>query len=120
MSACFPIVNIRRKSTEDPWITEKIRRKIRQRKAIFRRFGRSKVWKNFKKVTDRMIKYRRDLYMQKHKLVITDPDSSRHFFRNVRTYNTAERPTIWDIKTVRPDLTDEQLAEHLSLFFLRK
>ena len=66
-----------------------------------------------------MIKYRRDLNWQKHKLVVTDPDSSRHFFRNVRTYNTAERPKIWNIKAIRPDLSDMQLAEQLSLFFTK-
>ena len=66
-----------------------------------------------------MIKYRRDLYLKKHKLIITDPDSSRNFFRNVRTYNTVERPKIWDIKTVCPELTDEQMAEQLSHFFTK-
>ena len=119
LSSCFPIVSVRRKSTEDPWITDKIHRKIRQRKPIFRRLGRCKAWKKMKKVTNQMIKYRRDLYLEKHKLIITDPDSSRHFFRNVRTYNMVERPKIWDIKTICPELTDEQMAEQLSHFFTK-
>ena len=41
MNECFPLVTVKRKSTEDPWITNKIRKKIRKRKAIFESEGRS-------------------------------------------------------------------------------
>ena len=70
-----------------------------------------------KKVTTKMIKFRRDKYMEKHKFIITSPDSSRNFFRNVRMYNTVERPKIWDLKMLCPDLSDDKLAEELSFFF---
>ena len=49
LDSCFPVVTIKRKSTEDPWITEKMRRKIEKRKAIFKKHGRSKAWKSLKK-----------------------------------------------------------------------
>ena len=39
MATCFPLVTVKRKSSEDPWITEKIRKKIRKRKAIFKTEG---------------------------------------------------------------------------------
>ena len=64
-----------------------------------------------------MIKFQRDLYMDKHKILITSPDSSRNFFRNVRAYNTVERPAIWNVKALCPDLTDQQLSEELSKYF---
>ena len=117
MADCYPVVTIKRKSTEDPWITEKIRKRIRQRKAVFKQHGRSAAWKKLKKVTNKMIKYRRDKYMEKHRIIITSPDASRNFFRNVRTYNTVEKPKIWDIKTLCPDLSDAQLASELSFYF---
>ena len=55
MSDCFPVITVRRKSTEGPWITPKIRLKIKRRKAVFKKQGRSKVWKKLKKVTTKMI-----------------------------------------------------------------
>ena len=58
MSTCFPVVTVRRKTSEDPWITDKIRKKIRRRKALFRAQGRSRAWKKLKKVTTKMIQYR--------------------------------------------------------------
>ena len=64
-----------------------------------------------------MIRYRRDKYMEKYRILVTSPDSSRHFFRNVRMYNSAEKPKIWDIRSLCPDLSDKQLAQELSLYF---
>ena len=37
----------------------------------------------------------------------------------MRTYNTVEKPKIWDIKTLCPNLSDDKLAEELSVFFNR-
>ena len=57
--------------------------------------------------------------MESHKILITSPDSSRHFFRNVRTYNSAEKPKIWDIKSLAPEKSDLQLAIELAEYFNR-
>ena len=79
MTECFPLVTVKRKSTDDPWITEKIRKKIRQRKKIFKKQGRSKAWKKLKKITTKMIKFRREQYMERHKILITSPGASALF-----------------------------------------
>ena len=55
--------------------------------------------------------------MEKHRLIITSPDSSRNFFRNVKMYNSAEKPKVWDIKTLCPELSDAELAQKLSMYF---
>ena len=36
MEACFPLVKMRRKASDPPWINAAIRRKLRQRKGIYR------------------------------------------------------------------------------------
>ena len=117
MNECYPLVTVRKKSSDDPWITDKIRKKIKQRKKIFKKQGRSKAWKKLKKITIKMIKYRREKYMEKHKILITSPGASALFYRNVRSYNTPEKPKIWNIKSVKPELSDGELALQLSKFF---
>ena len=37
MNTCYPMITVKRKSSEDPWITDKIGKKIRQRKSVFKR-----------------------------------------------------------------------------------
>ena len=64
-----------------------------------------------------MIAFKRNQYMERHKIIITSPDLSAHFFKNVRAYNSAEKPEIWNVSSIRPNLTDAELALQLSLYF---
>ena len=57
MNDCFLVITVKRKSSEHPWINDKIRKKIALRKRIFKKEGRSKTWKKIKKTTKRMIKF---------------------------------------------------------------
>ena len=56
MAKCFPIKKRTVKDTDDPWILIGIRKKIRLRKRIFKKDGRSDRWKKLKKVTEEKIK----------------------------------------------------------------
>ena len=56
--------------------------------------------------------------MECHKLVITSPDASKYFFRNVCTYNLAEKPKIWNLKSICPEMSDSELAVALSKYFM--
>ena len=44
----FPFKSYTIKDTDDPWISDKIRRFIKIRKAVFRSEGRSANWKKYK------------------------------------------------------------------------
>ena len=66
----FPTKTTRRRTTDLPWINSKIRKKIKQRKAIFRNEGRSARWRRFKARTDYLIKTRRDNYFVVQKVQI--------------------------------------------------
>ena len=45
METCFPTITTRRKSTDLPWINNRIRRLVRRRRAIFRQEGRGRNWR---------------------------------------------------------------------------
>ena len=46
MEACFPLITVKRKASDPPWINGAIRKKLNQRKGIYRREGRSSKWKS--------------------------------------------------------------------------
>ena len=50
----FPVVTVKRKSTDNPWI----RKQLRQRAKIFRKEGRSSLWKKMKKKTFNLMRKR--------------------------------------------------------------
>ena len=53
----LPWRNFKIRSTDDPWIDEPMRKKIRQRKEVFKRDqGRSKDWRELKAVTNNIIR----------------------------------------------------------------
>ena len=95
----FPTITTRRKSTDLPWINSYIRRQIRRRHAIFREHGRSDRWHRQKIRTDNLIKVRRDKYFEVQKKIILAEDGSRVFFKNVRRYKSADKPSIFDVRS---------------------
>ena len=52
----FPLITVRKKSTDCPWINARIQRLVAARKGIYRREGRSAKWRRLKKVTEELIK----------------------------------------------------------------
>ena len=61
----FPLVRVRRKTNDCPWINDRIRRLIKNRKEIYGREGRSKKWRRLKKVIKGMILKRKERYLER-------------------------------------------------------
>ena len=59
MEECYERKTSIKKSSEPPWITSAIRRMIKRRRAVFRKWGRNQVWKQLKKKTRKIIRERR-------------------------------------------------------------
>ena len=51
----FPLVTVRRKLTDPPWYNAKIRKRITQKKGIYRREGRSPKWRKIKKLLEDLV-----------------------------------------------------------------
>ena len=84
LEAFFPLITTRRKSSELPWINQRIRKRIRQRKDVYKKEGRSARWKRLKKITDEMLAARKKRYVEVQKNNLTGEDAQRNFFKNVK------------------------------------
>lgn len=118
MDTFFPLRTVRRKSTDLPWINRAVRKRIR-RMRVYRREGRSDLWKFLKNQTDTMIKERKKKYMDMKKRQLTEINTNRSFFRLVKAFNTPEKPQTFDVRSLRPGATDSQVAEELADYFNR-
>ena len=58
-------------------------------------------------------------YMVIKKEQLTTKDASRSFFRLVKAFKTPEKPQTFDVRSLRPGLSDGQVAEELADFFNR-
>ena len=118
VSTYFPLITMRRKSTDPPWINGKLRRMMRRRKAIYRDHGRSKEWRRLRYQTERLLKERKAKYEKSQKVRLLDKDGERHFFKNVKNYQSKEQPVPFDPRTLFPDgLSDSGVATKLADHF---
>ena len=78
----FPMKTTTRNSSDPPWVNAAVKERIRQRRGIYRREGRSPKWKRMKKVTDRILEKRKQNYMVSQRDVLLADDANRNFFKN--------------------------------------
>ena len=116
----FPLRTTRRKSTDLPWINDKVKKMIKDRKKLFWDEGgtRTAAWREAKERTDRAILERKKGYMKTQREHILDEDAARNFDRNVKTFNTVERPKEFDVCSLFPDIKDDKIiTEELEGYF---
>ena len=63
------------------------------------------------------VKERRDNYMQMKKRQLTDKDANRSFFRLIKAFNTPEKPQVFDVRSLRPGSSDQEVADELEEYF---
>lgn len=115
----FPLITVRKKSTDCPWINACIRKLVAARKGIYKREGRSAKWRRLKKVTEDLIKRRRDIYLGSQKDCLLVDNARRNFFRNVKAFQSKERPKSFDPMELFPGKGAQDRAEELAAYFNR-
>ena len=111
MEQFFPLVMVTRKSTNPPWYNWKVRKRISQKRGVYRREGRSPKWRRLRKLLEELIKRRRLKYAGSQKDVLLASEGDRCFFKNVKSYSSAERPTPFDVRSLFPGKSEKEVAE---------
>ena len=119
MEQYFPLITVRRKSTDCPWINNRVRKLISRRRGVYRREGRSAKWRRLKRLSDDLIRKRRETYLQSQRQCLLVEDARRNFFRNVKAFKAKERPKPFDVRTLFPGKTDAEVAGSLASYFNR-
>lgn len=117
MEEFFPLITVRRKSTDFPWINRRIRKLICRRKGVYVREGCSSKWKRLKKVTEELIKKRREKYLDSQRECLLVEDASRNFFRNVKAFQAKERPKAFNSMDLFPGKEEAEVAAELAAYF---
>ena len=110
MDTFFPVRTVRRESSDPPWMTRKILKRIRRRVRIYIKEGRLALWHSMKRTTDELIKASKAKYMTLKKEQLTSSDANRSFFRLVKSFNTPEKPQTFDVRSLRPGASDIEVA----------
>ena len=119
MDEFFPLKTIRRKDGDLPWINDVAVKKIKKKKAVFKDEGRSRRFKAIEKELERYIDKQREKFLVRERKKMTGKNASKNFFKNVRSYNSAEKPKAFDVRTLKPGASDEAVAEDIADYFNR-
>ena len=116
---CFPWQDRKIRSTDDPWITDEIRRSIKTRRRRYSKYHRGQKWREAKKNTNTMIKNSKQEYYQKELEKIKNHGGSHVPYKALKELSVPDRPEAWTINKLRPSLTDSEIAEELATYFIR-
>ena len=119
MECFFPLITVRRKSTDCPWVNNRIRKLITRRKGIYVREGRSEAWKRLKRITDELLRKRRAVYLDSQRECLLVEDARRNFFRNVKAFQAKEKPRAFSPMDLFPGKGEEEVAAELAAYFNR-
>jgi hypothetical protein len=86
---------------------------------LFCQLGRSTKWERLNEEVEKLVKKWRDSYLASQCEKLTGVDSSKQFYKTVRNFILAERPSQCDVKDLFPGLTDKKAAEELATLINR-
>ena len=117
MNSFFPYKTTVRREKDPPWINPHVRALIRKRRRVYHREGRSVKWKELLKKVRKLVRKRAANYWAHQKSNLLSRDAGRTFFKNVKSYNSKERPPQFDVRSLFPGKDDITVAEKLADHF---
>ena len=117
----FPLKSRRIRSSDKPWITDNIRRKIKRRKREFfsNDHTRTERWHSLKKESHEPIRMSKLKYYSKEAEKMMAPGSNSVPFKSLHHIYDGDAPPKWTINQLTPDMSDLKLAEDLARYFTR-
>ena len=68
---------------------------------------------------NKYLKHRKEIYLKNQRENLTNADSARKFFAKVKTYNTVEKPKMFDVMDILLERTQKEVAGEVARFFNR-
>ena len=117
MNHFFPYKTTVRRERDPPWINPHVRALITKRRRVYHREGRSIRWKELLKKVRKLVRKRASNYWAHQKTNLLSRDAGRTFFKNVKSYNSREKPPQFDVRSLFPGQDDLAVAEKLADHF---
>ena len=109
---CFPLMWSRRRSNEDPWITNGIRRRARRKRRLYRRRGRNRTWRRADAAVQAEINAKKQEFIEK---LIQDPGKS--YYRAVKQLGTPGKGKEWSVRDLFPGAEAVEVGTEILDYF---
>ena len=111
----FPLQSIRMRSNEAQWVTNGIRKLSKQKKRVFKRDGKSRLW----------FRLRDDIIERSRLSKVTFVDrmastgSTKAYYNAIREISTCERPPEWNLMDMFPGSSPQEVGDQTAQYFTR-
>ena len=68
---------------------------------------------------DKYLQKRKDSFLSNQRGKLLNTSTSRNFYKNIKSFRSAERPKSFDIRELKPEMSNVELANDVAGFFNR-
>ena len=110
----FPLVRVRRRSNEDPWITRSIRRLWKKKIRIYQKGGKSDRWWEIDRRLQDEIEDSKEAFVEK---LLEEGNNGRNFYSATRKLATASTTPAWTVSDLFIGMEPGEVCEEVLKFF---
>ena len=110
----FPVRSFRRRSNEDPWITNAIRRKSKKKKRLFRESGRSPAWRALSSELEKEVRDSKESFVDD---AVAKGGNGRNFYSAVKKLSGPGAPGEWSVRELFPGRPDGEVCGEVIDYF---
>ena len=110
----FPLVRIRKRSTEHPWITRAVRRLWRRKIRIYRKEGRSQAWWRTDGILQEKLRDARNSFVE---VLLEDGNSGRSFYSATKKLAGATKAGEWKVQDLFNGREPAAICEEILGFY---
>ena len=105
------------KSSDPPWMNARVKRAAEKKRKFYRRKGNSANWKNLCDNTEAEVKAAKENFIGKVKNTVKTAKNSAAFFKALPFLTSKASPKPWNIRSLFPEMSDEQIANKCAGYF---
>ena len=110
----FPLVRIRRRSNEDPWINKRIRRLWKKKIRLYKKYGKSQSWWETDRKLQDEIQEAKELFVER---LLDDGNNGRPFFAATRKLAAASASSPWAVTDLFVGMGPGEVCREVLDFF---
>ena len=110
----FPMVTIRARSNEKPWVTNGIRRRSKKKKRVYREEGRSPRWRGLCEEMEEEIRQKKSAFVDK---VLEDGNTGKSYYSAVKNLAGPNGKKSWDVTDLFLDASSGETGERILDYF---
>ena len=110
----FPRVRVRKRSSEPPWITNRIRKLYKKKCRIYKNGGRTQAWWATDTVLQEEIAESREMFVEK---TLEDGTNGKSFYEATKSLAAPGAPPRWKVQDLFQDTSPESMCEQILDYF---